>query len=323
MLHWLLAGAGDIAKKRVLPAILAEPRSRLAGLVMRDPANAAPYAVPAWRSLDEALAESGADAVYMATPVFLHAPQSVAALHAGKHVLCEKPMALNYAQACAIERAAYETGRTLGVAYYRRMYPKVERARALLAAGAIGRPFLAEATAHDWFYPAGTAREWLIDPQRAGAGPLHDIATHRIDLLNYLFGKPVRATGHASTLVHPIEVEDNATVCIEYAGGMRGIVDVRWHSRVSRDEFRIRGTEGEMDLSPLNGPSLVWPGGTEQWPPHANLHYPCIHNFVNAVLDGEPLRSTGASALETAWVTEEVINGPGYVIASRSRTPSK
>ena len=78
-----------------------------------------------------------------------------------------------------------------------------------------------------------------------------------------------------------------------------------------------------MDLSPLNGPSIVWPGGREEIPPHANLHYPCIHNFVNAVLDGEPLRSTGASGLATAWVTEEVINGPGYIIASRSRTPNR
>ena len=323
MLKWLVAGVGDIAKKRVLPGILAEPRSSLVGLVTRDPAHAAPYGVPAWRSLDEALAEAGADAVYIATPVFLHAPQAIASLHAGKHVLVEKPMALNYAQATAIARAAYETGRTLGVAYYRRLYPKVERARDLLAAGAIGQPFLAEATSHDWFDPTGTARQWLTDPALAGAGPLHDIATHRIDLMNYLFGKPVCASGSASTLVHPIEVEDNATVLIEYASGMRGIVDVRWHSRVSRDEFRIRGTEGEMDLSPLNSPSLVWPGGREEIPAHANLHYPCVHNFVNAVLDGEPLRSTGATALATAWITEEVINGPGYDIASRSRTPSK
>ena len=308
--NWLVAGVGDIAKKRVLPAILAEPRSRLAGLVTRDPARAEPYGVPAWRSLDDALAESGADAVYIATPVFLHAPQSIASLHAGRHVLCEKPMALNYAQACAIERAAYETDRTLGIAYYRRMYPKVDRARELLAAGAIGRPFLAEATCHDWFYPAGAARDWLIDPQRAGAGPLHDIATHRIDLMNYLFGKPVRAGGYASTLVHPIEVEDNATVWIEYASGVRGLVDVRWHSRVPRDEFRVRGTEGELNLTPLNGPELAWPGGQESIAPHGNLHYPCIAEFVSAVLEGAPLRSSGSSALQTEWVIQQVMAEP-------------
>jgi predicted dehydrogenase len=307
VLNWLLAGIGDIAKRRVIPAILEEPRSRLAGLVTRDPAKAEPYGVPGWRSLDDALAESGADAVYIATPVYLHAPQAIDSLHAGKHVLLEKPMAMNYDQALAIERAAYETGRVLGVAYYRRLFPKVDRARELLAAGAIGRPFLAEAALHGWFFPQDGFRDWLIDPQRAGAGPLYDVATHRIDLMNYLFGKPVRAGGYVSTLVHPIEVEDNATVWMEYANGVRGIVDVRWHSRVARDEFRIRGTEGEMDLTPFNSPLLVYPGGREELPAPANLHYPCVHNFVNAVLDGEPLRSTGASALETQWVTEEVI----------------
>ena len=66
-----------------------------------------------------------------------------------------------------------------------------------------------------------------------------------------------------TTLVQPLEVEDNATVMIEYESGVRGVVDVRWHSRVVRDEFRVRGTEGEIDLSPLNGPELVHPGGVE------------------------------------------------------------
>ena len=305
MLDWLMVGIGDIGTKRVLPAILAEPRSRLAGIVTRDPAKAALYGVPAWPGLEAALAGCGALAIYIATPVFLHASQTIAALRAGRHVLCEKPMALNYAEACSMRQAAEESGRTLGIAYYRRMYPKVARARDLIAAGAIGRPVFAEATSHDWFYPADGHRAWLIDPALAGAGPLYDIASHRIDLMNYLFGQPARVSGHLSTLVQPIPVEDNATVMIEYETGVRGVVDVRWHSRTSRDEFRIRGTDGELDLTPLNGPSLVQPGGTEQIPPHENLHYPCIEDFVSAVMGGTPPRSTGATALAAEWVMNE------------------
>jgi len=143
MLRWLVVGIGDITTKRVLPAILAEPRSQLAGIVTRDPAKAAPYAVPAWTELTAALAQSAADAVYIATPVFLHAPQTIEALRAGKHVLCEKPMALNYAEALTMQRAAADTGRTLGIAYYRRMYPKVVRAKQLIEEGAIGRAVFA------------------------------------------------------------------------------------------------------------------------------------------------------------------------------------
>jgi 1,5-anhydro-D-fructose reductase (1,5-anhydro-D-mannitol-forming) len=306
MVDWLLIGVGDISTKRVLPAILSEPRSRLAGIVTRDPAKALPYGATAWSSLEGALAECPATAVYIATPVFLHAPQTIAALRAGKHVLCEKPMALDYDLACSMRQAADECGRILGVAYYRRMYAKVERARELIAAGAIGRPVFAEATSHDWFYPANGHRDWLVDPALAGAGPLYDIASHRIDLMNYLFGRPTRVSGHLSTLVHPIPVEDNATVVMEYESGVRGVVDVRWHSQVPRDEFWIRGTAGEIDLTPLNGPSLVYPGGTEQIPTHENLHYPCVEDFVTAVL-GETLpRSSGATALTTEWVMKEV-----------------
>jgi predicted dehydrogenase len=305
MLRWLLVGVGDIATKRVLPAILAEPRSQLAGLVTRSPAKAERYHVPSWSDLEAALSQSAADAVYIATPVFLHAPQTIAALRAGKHVLCEKPMAIHYAEALAMQQAAEETGRTLGVSYYRRMYPKVARAKELMEAGAIGRPVFAEATAHDWFYPADGFRDWLIDPARAGGGPLYDTASHRIDLMNYLFGQPTRVSGHLSTLIHPIQVDDNATVMIEHATGVRSLVDSRRHSRVPRDEFRIRGTEGELDLTPLNGPELRHPGGVEQIPAHANLHYPCVENFVSAVLDKSELRSSGATALLTEWVIQQ------------------
>jgi predicted dehydrogenase len=302
MLRWLLVGIGDIATKRVLPAILAEPRSQLAGIVTRTPAKAEPYQVPSWTDLDAALSHSAADAVYISTPVFLHAPQTIAALRAGKHVLCEKPMALHYAEALTMQQAALETGRTLGIAYYRRMYPKVARAKELMESGAVGRPVFAEATAHDWFYPADGPRAWLVDPARAGGGPLYDTASHRIDLMNYLFGQPMRVSGHLSTLIHPIQVDDNATVMIEHAGGVRSLVDARRHSRVPRDEFRIRGTEGELDLTPLNGPELLYPGGAEQIPAPGNLHYPCVENFVAAVLDKADLRSSGATALLTEWV---------------------
>jgi 1,5-anhydro-D-fructose reductase (1,5-anhydro-D-mannitol-forming) len=305
MLSWLVVGIGDITRKRVLPAILAEPRSRLAGIVTRDPAKAEAYGVPSWPDLASALQASDAQAAYIATPVFLHAPQTIAAFRESRHVLCEKPMALNYAEALSMQTAAEAARRTLGIAYYRRMYPKVERARALLEAGAIGRPVFAEATAHDWFNPLGTPRAWLADPALSGGGPLRDIASHRIDLMNYLFGKPLNVRGFLSTLVQSLAVEDNATVMIEYESNVRGIVDARWHSRVVRDEFRVRGTEGELDLSPLNGPELVYPGGRESIPAPGNLHFPCVEDFVTAVTRGVLPRSCGASALDTEWVMEQ------------------
>jgi 1,5-anhydro-D-fructose reductase (1,5-anhydro-D-mannitol-forming) len=308
MLNWIVIGIGDIAIRRVIPAIQAEPRSRLYGLVTRDPAKAVSYGVRAWATLDEALADEAVNAVYVGTPVFLHTPQTIQSLRAGKHVICEKPMAMNEAEARTMLQAADESGKTFGVAYYRRSYPKVQRAKQLLAGGAIGRPVLAELTCHSWFDGTGS-RSWLVDPAKAGGGPLFDIASHRIDVLNFLFGQPLRVTAQLSNVVHHYAVEDNATVMIEYASGVRGVVDVRWHSKVSRDECRIRGTDGEMELSPLNGPGLVYTraGETnvhETLPPHANLHYPMLENFVDAVEGKAPLLAGGASSFWTDWVTE-------------------
>ena len=273
VLTWLVIGIGDITTRRVLPAILAEKRSRLAGIVTRDPAKAVPYRVPTFTTIESALAESEAAAVYVASPVFLHAPQSIAALAARRHVLCEKPMAMNLAEAETMVAESRQRQRTLGVAYYRRAFPKVLRALELVRRGVIGQPVLAWATCHTGAVATDSPRSWLFDPARAGGGPLYDVASHRIDLLNFLFGEPARATGQLSNVVHDFAVEDSATVMIEYKLKVRAVVDVRWHSRIERDELRIVGTEGEIDLSPLSGPALVYPGGHESLQAHSNVHY--------------------------------------------------
>src|SRR5581483_4093347 len=303
MLNWIVIGIGDITKRRVIPAVQAEARSTLYGIVTRDPAKAAAYlGVRLWSTLEQALADPAVHAVYVATPVFLHAPQTMASLKSGKHVICEKPMAMNETEAREMVRAADDSGKKLGIAYYRRCYPKIQKAKQLIDEGVIGKPVIAELTNHMWFDGSGN-RGWLFDPVKAGGGPLFDIASHRIDVLNYLFGTPLRVKAQLSNVVHHYPVEDNATVMIEYESGVRGVVDVRWHSKINRDECRIRGTEGEIEMSPLNGPDLLYPGGSENLPVHPNLHFPMIENFVDAVLDGKPLLSSGASAYFTDWVT--------------------
>jgi 1,5-anhydro-D-fructose reductase (1,5-anhydro-D-mannitol-forming) len=307
MLRWLVVGLGDIATKRVVPAILDEPRSLLVGVVTRDAAKADRYGVPGFAGLDEALNRAGFDAVYVATPVFLHAPQTLAALRAGLHVLCEKPVALNFSEAQIMVREAARYRRYLGVAYYRRSYPKVQRAIELIREGTIGQPVMAFAACHSELPEDPTRRLWLLDPLKAGGGPLYDITSHRIDLMNYLFGQPQEVRACLSNAVHPIGVEDSASVLIKYPNGVHGIVDARWNSRMIRDEFRVIGTESVLDLSPLNGHDLILPSGREVLPPHANLHYPCITNFVDAVLDGAQLLSSGETALWTDWVTENAV----------------
>jgi predicted dehydrogenase len=314
VVKWVVVGIGDLTTKRVIPAIHSEQRSQLYGLVTRDPNKAKTYSAKVWTSLEEAVADPEVDAVYVASPVFLHHDQTVMALRAGKHVLCEKPMSLNYSQSQHMQQVADEMGRLLGVAYYRRLYPKVRRTQELLAEGVVGPPLTAELTNHYWFSGDRDEREWKLDPAKAGGGPLYDIACHRIDVLNFWFGKPLRVAAQMGNAIHKMAVEDNATVLIEYEHGVRGIVDVRWNSRVARDECRIRGVDGEINLTPLNSPLLIAAGLREDLPSHLNLHYPCVENFVSAVLGQAPLVSSGKTGMLTDWVIEQAV-------ASASRQP--
>lgn len=312
--RWLVVGVGDITRKRVIPAILAEPRSELRSVLTRNPVKVEAYpGVRAVTSLEEAAADSAIDAVYIASPVALHAPQTIAFLRAGKHVLCEKPVALNFREASDMTDAAGVSGRLAGVAYYRRLYPKLIRAKELLSEGAVGQPVFGEANAHGWL--ESEERGWLRDPALAGGGPLYDTASHRIDAFHFLFGRPTRATGLRSNTLHQLPVEDSATVLMGFDNGVHATVDVRWNSRVVRDQFRIIGVEGEIDLSPLNGSSLrIIRGQTEsreELPPHANLHFPCVQNFVEAILDGIPLACPMEEAIRTDWVTSRVCGYDG------------
>src|SRR5208282_2770958 len=286
-MNWVVAGIGDIARKRVIPAIQSEPRSTLYGFITRDAAKARQFpGARSWTTAEEAVADPAVDAVYIALPVAFHANAAITALRAGKHVLCEKPMAINYAQAEQMVAEGHASGRMFGVSYYRRLYPKLIRARQLVKEGAIGRPLLAEANCHSWLEIEG--REWLSDPALAGGGPLYDIASHRVDAMNFFFGKVEHACGLRSNAVHRMGVEDSATVLMGLPGGVHGVVDVRWNSRVARDQFRIIGEEGEIDLDRVNGPELRVAardgGGGESLPPRANLQYLWVGYCVDAVL---------------------------------------
>jgi predicted dehydrogenase len=215
-------------------------------------------------------------------------------------------MAMDFEEAQKMVEAAEEFGVLFGVAYYRRLFPKLLRAKRLIGEGAIGQPVLAEANCHGWL--ESEERGWLRDPALAGGGPLYDIASHRIDAMNFLFGRPRRALGLLSNTVHSLEVEDSATVTIQYDGGIHGVVDVRWNSRVRRDQFRVVGTDGEIGMDPLSGLELRVGDRVERLPTHANVHYPLIENYVDALESGAALAAPGEQAMWTDWVIDQAMH---------------
>src|SRR5882672_1941087 len=191
---WGLIGCGDIAQKRVAPAIRDSPSSELIAVNRAQSELAASFAKQFgarrwyldWKKL---LRDEEIDAVYIATPVHLHAAQAIAAAEAGKHVLCEKPMAMNVRECDQMTDACRINKVRLGIAYYRHCYPVVDRLKAIIQAGEIGAPILAQINAFEKFDPpADDPRAWLLRKDLAGGGPMFDFGCHRIEVLTNLFG---------------------------------------------------------------------------------------------------------------------------------------
>jgi predicted dehydrogenase len=146
--RWGLIGAGDIVRRRVGDALRESAGSTLAGVTRAraDLVDAFAREIGAARAFatwQELVADPAIDAVYIATPVRLHAQQTIAAAAAGKHVLCEKPMAMDAAECDEMIEACRRAGVALGIAYYRRFYPAVIRVKEILASGEIGTPVFA------------------------------------------------------------------------------------------------------------------------------------------------------------------------------------
>jgi predicted dehydrogenase len=241
----------------------------------------------------------------------LHAAQTIAAAEAGKHVLCEKPMAMDTAECDRMIAACGVNGVTLGVAYYRHFYPIVSRLRELIAGGEIGAPVLAQIDAFERFNPqAGEERHWFVKRAEAGGGPMFDFGCHRIEILLSLFG-PVRDTvGLTANVVFTREVEDTAVAALTFASGPCATVTVTHAAREPRDTVRIFGTAGSIHIPALNtGELLVNTEGGErrEMLPHpTNLHQPLVEDFVDAVGNGRPPFVDGGVGRAVAAIEEQI-----------------
>lgn len=293
--RWGLIGCGDIARKRVAPALVGGQACELIAVSRARSELAASFArqfgAPRWYSdWRDMLRDDEIDAVYIATPVNLHREQTTAAADAGKHVLCEKPMALTVKECDLMIAACARNNVTLGIAYYRHFYPVVARIREIVASDEIGKPVLIEFHAFERFNPSpGADRYWLLDPEKAGGGPMMDFGCHRIEILVNLFGDPQLVKGINSKALFSRDVEDTATALLGYASGMQAIVSVTHAALEPRDALDIYGSKGSLHIPVLNeGTMRVVTGAgerVEKAPPDTNIHLPLIEDFTAAVLE--------------------------------------
>ena len=190
-LGWGLVGASNIAREWMIDAIRATPGHEVVSVMSSSAARGAEFAAKhgiasSTDTLAALLADPAVDAVYVSTTNELHAPQAIAAAKAGKHVLCEKPLALNLADAKAIVAACREAGVVLGTNHHLRNAATHIAIRDAIRAGAIGRPLFARVF-HAVHLPPHL-QGWRIDKPEAGAGVILDITVHDADTLRFVLG---------------------------------------------------------------------------------------------------------------------------------------
>ena len=249
---WGIIGCGDIANKAVAPAVNDDPNSTLVGFASSSQERAEDFtarhgARRAYSDIDAFLADPDIDVVYAASRVYEHLPQTSAAAAAGKHVLCEKPMALTGVECAEMIGACDEAGVNLAIAYYRRYYPKNIKIKELLDSGAIGTPVLVRMVLTGNYDPTpDDPKYWRIDPAKSAGGPIADVGSHRLDLLCHWFGEPVAVAARNETLVHSYSADDSDVLLIKMASGVQVTASFHWSIGVGHDTIEMYGTEGAL-----------------------------------------------------------------------------
>ena len=248
-----IIGCGAISQRRHMPECAANPNSKVAALA--DPVKerveelAAKYKAKAYTDYKEMLKDPNVDAIVVAGPNTLHAAQSIEALLAGKHVLCENPMATTRADAQAMIDTAKKTGKFLMIGLNQRLMPPHVRAKEILQSGKLGK-VLAFRTAFKHPGPEGWAIEgaksWFFKKGQASMGVTGDLGVHKADLLRWLLGQEfTEVGGFISTLDKRdqdgklIDIDDNAYLTLKTSGGIIGSMILSWTNYGAEENYTV------------------------------------------------------------------------------------
>jgi len=234
-----------------------------------------------WTAL---VARPEVDLVVIGTPNALHHPQALAALGAGKHVLVEKPMAFDLAQADEMIAAARAADRVLAVGHMWRYRDEVVALRERIAAGELGRIV----RTHGWGVHAGWGPSgWFTDPELAGGGALIDMGIHAVDTARFLLGDPVPVRVQAS-LGHgefgPTTLDDDGLVIIDWESGARSLVELGWWAP------RLGGLEADTEVLGTGGAARIWP---DPLPPPAGYVHCDLPMYAAQMADVVAAGATG------------------------------
>ena len=264
MLKIGILGCGKIAQVRHIPEYADNPNCELVGFFnptkSRAEDMAAKYGGKAYDSAEELLADPEIDAVSVCAANNAHAELTIKALRAGKHVLCEKPMAISLADCEEMVKVAKEEGKLLMIGQNQRLTKAHELAKKMIAEGEIGKVITFRTTfghggPETWSITPGK-NTWFFDKTKAAMGAMADLGIHKTDLIQFLLGENVvRTTAKLTTLDkrgadgNLIGVDDNAICIYEMADGVIGTMTASWTYYAAEDNSTvIYGTEGEMRI---------------------------------------------------------------------------
>lgn len=250
--QWGIIGAGGIAKRRMLPAMMQSENTEVVALMDKDLDSlrelSKDYNIgKIYVNEDDLLENLDVEAVYVASPVVFHLEQAKKVLRAGKHLLLEKPLTLDVAQAMEL-LAIYEQSNVLAMpAMVMRFHPGHQEIRKLIKTGELGEIVSCRAQLTCWF--PDMENNWRQYKETAGGGALMDMGIHCIDLLSYLTGQEiVKVGGLIDTKTFKYEVEDSASILLQLKNGANCYVDVNNNipDEAANCFLEIYGTKGSI-----------------------------------------------------------------------------
>jgi len=242
-------GAGGIARRKTIPGILdAENCDLRAVMDITDIEGIAKeFGIPkAYHTVDALLADSEIEAVYIASPVFLHHDQVIAAAEHKKHILCEKPLGRTVTETKRLVAACRTHDVYLQEGYMMTFHGAHRKIRQIIDSGELGKIVSMRAQLSCWYPPIPGA--WRQDTETGGGGALIDMATHLYDLLEYFAGPIHRVAALTSNLVQDYKSEDASTSLLEFRCGAHATVDCFYciPDEASRTRLEIYGSQGSI-----------------------------------------------------------------------------
>lgn len=316
--RWGIIGCGDVTEVKSGPALQQALGSKLVAVMRRNRQLAEDYAnrhqVPKWYDCAQQLIDDPeVNTIYVATPPSSHKEYVLAAANAGKPVYVEKPMGMDFTECEEMIQACENKSVPLFVAYYRRALPRFLKVKSLLEAGAIGSPRLAEVV----FYRPPLKQDfegsenWRIDAAVAGGGYFHDLASHSIDLLQFLLGDAVRASGYSSNQAGLYTAPDMVCGNMCLKTGVQ--VSFSWTFNAFRlfDQTEIVGENGLIRFSTFEEAPVVLETSSGQEvfeiPNPVHIQKPLIQTVVDKLTGKGNCHSTGKSGARTNWVMDQML----------------